>query len=163
MKAKKRGKRPGLRARSKNARVEKKERAYKMPKRLRTKLEGTLVEAKESLAILNERLSVPKMHFVEVSAGAPGEGWLVLVRLQDGTYRFGMVLNGQFANYAYHSGEFVTMPHAERITHWMEVIPPVPDEPVEKVEVRLTMEEHEAQPEPNYEETRDAVPDQASL
>ena len=67
------------------------------------------------------------MHFRDVQNGAPDEGKLVLVRLQDGTFRFGMVLKGRFANYEYHNEEFVTFAWPERITHWMEVIPPVAD------------------------------------
>jgi hypothetical protein len=66
------------------------------------------------------------MVFHAVESGTPHEGNLVLVRLKDSTYRFGMVLNGRFANYEYHNEEFVTMAHPERITHWMRVIPPVP-------------------------------------
>jgi hypothetical protein len=67
-----------------------------------------------------------QMFFSEVELGAPREGALLLVRLHDDTYRFGMCLKGRFANYEYHAEEFVTFAHAERITHWMEVIPPVP-------------------------------------
>ena len=104
--SKKRGKRPGLRARSKNARTVKP----------RMRREKSLTVA----AIYRP------MVFHTVESGAPEEGKLVLVRLRDNTYRFGMVFMGRFANYEYTNEEFVTFAHPERITHWMEVDPPVP-------------------------------------
>lgn len=67
----------------------------------------------------------PQMSFVPVGDDVPAEGNLVLVRLNDSTFRFGMVLRGQFANFEPNAGEFVTMAHADRITHWMRIIPPV--------------------------------------
>lgn len=67
---------------------------------------------------------LPGMYFVAVEDGAPDEGNLILVRLNNNTYRFGMVLNGFFAGYDHHSEEFVTFPHPERMTHWMKIIPP---------------------------------------
>jgi hypothetical protein len=101
--SKSRGKRPGLRARSKNARKTK-------PR------QETLVALKP----------YRPMAFHTVESGAPEEGQLVLVRLRDNTYRFGMVLLGRFANYEYHNEEFVSFAHPERITHWMQIDPPVP-------------------------------------
>jgi len=101
----KRGKRPGLRARSKNARA---------PKAL---------NAKERESVVVSALLA--MHFRDVADGTPDEGNLVLVRLKDSTFRFGMVLMGRFANYEPNAGEFVTFAHSDRITHWMRIIPPV--------------------------------------
>lgn len=65
------------------------------------------------------------MVFRPVAEFTPDEGQLLLVRLRDNTYRFGMVLKGKFANYEYHAEEFVTFAHPDRITHCMVVIPPV--------------------------------------
>lgn len=65
------------------------------------------------------------MFFREVEMGAPREGALLLVRLDDGSFRFGMNLKGRFANYEYHNEEFVTFAYPQRITHWMEVFSPV--------------------------------------
>lgn len=120
----KRGKRPGLRARSKNARTTRKVVA-------RPRLD---VDEREELYRLRALAKVA-MFFQEVVAGTPDEGSLVLVRLTDGSFRFGMVLKGRFANYEYHNEEFVTFAHPDRITHWMEVVSPVPysaraDEPM---------------------------------
>src|SRR5512138_26956 len=95
-----RGKRPGLRARSKNARTLKAVAAAVPPPHM--------------------------MFFREVELGAPREGALLLVRLNDGTFRFGMNLRGRFANYEYHNEEFVTFAFPQRITHWMEVVSPIP-------------------------------------
>lgn len=115
MKAKKRGKRPGLRARSKNARA-KKTRVQKLDKR-----DKYLREHFEAYIAKNPQL----MYFRDATQLAPNEGNLVLVRLLDNTFRFGLVLKGKFANYEYHVGEFVTMANQERITHWMQIVPPV--------------------------------------
>jgi hypothetical protein len=65
------------------------------------------------------------MEFHAVESGTPEEGQLVLVRLTDNTFRFGMVLMGRFANYEANNAEFVTFAYPERITHWMVVVPPV--------------------------------------
>lgn len=100
--SKKRGKRPGLRARSNNARTAKKSAAP-------------------------PPWSQPPMHFCEVECGAPPVGTRLLVRLRDGTYRHGMNLQGFFAVYDHHRDEYVTMAHPERITHWMEIVSPVPE------------------------------------
>jgi hypothetical protein len=97
----KRGKRPGLRARSKNARSEQKI---------------------ESQAILR---TPPGMFFTPVEQGVPHENALTLVRLRDGTFRFGMVMLGRFAAFDHNSDTFVTMAHPERISHWLVVHDPV--------------------------------------
>jgi len=83
------------------------------------------VDEREELYRLREE-SKNAMRFADVTAGAPDEGNLVLVRLSDGSFRFGMVLKGRFANYEYHAEEFVTFAHPDRITHWMKVVNPVP-------------------------------------
>lgn len=64
------------------------------------------------------------MYFVAVEEGTPDEGNLVLVRLNDSTFRFGMVVEGHFAAYEWIGDQFVTMAHPDRITHWMRIIPP---------------------------------------
>lgn len=64
------------------------------------------------------------MYFVAVEEGTPDEGNLVLVRLTDSTFRFGMVVQGQFAGYEWIGDQFVTFAHPDRITHWMKIIPP---------------------------------------
>src|SRR3954468_18846567 len=102
--SKKRGKRPGLRARSKNVRTAKpraKPRAKTVP-----------ITALEFFG----RAS---MSFYSISEGTPAEGKRVLVGLKDDTYRFGMVVSGRFAAYDHHAENYVTMAHADRITHWM--------------------------------------------
>lgn len=106
----KRGKRPGLKARSKNARVANKVERVRLA-------EGAFVPP----------LNLPKgMFFTEVSEGVPHENALVLVRLTDGTFRFGMVMLGRFAAFDHNTDEFVTMAHPERISHWLVVHDPVP-------------------------------------
>lgn len=113
-----------MRARSKNARTA----------TIKTKVESNekiLREHFEAYIADNPQF----MYFRDVAAGSPDEGKLVLVRLTDGSFRFGMVLKGRFANYEYHNEEFVTFAHPDRITHWMEVRSPVPysaeaDEPM---------------------------------
>jgi hypothetical protein len=76
---------------------------------------------------------LPKyMQFHRVNdTAAPGDGCLLLVRLRDGTFRFGMVLKGRFANYEYHEAEYVTYAHPERITHFMVIDPPEDFSPAE--------------------------------
>ena len=86
----------------------------------------------------------PAMCFYGVEEGAPAEGKLVLVRLHDGTFRFGQVVSGQFAAFDHMSERFVTYPRPHNITHWMEVIPPVPM-PVVPAQAEAADEEHEAE------------------
>jgi hypothetical protein len=81
---------------------------------------------KDTLQGINEYVARPVMCFYSVDEGTPAEGKLVLVRLKNGVYRYGMVLAGRFAAHDYHTDEFVSFAHAEWITHWMEIIPPVP-------------------------------------
>lgn len=76
--------------------------------------------------VRDDATPTPMMYFCEVELGAPREGALLLVKLTDGTFRFGMCLKGRFANYEHHAEEFVSFAHADRITHWMEVIDPSP-------------------------------------
>lgn len=105
MKAKKRGKRPGLRARSKNARTN------------------------------SPRLVLPPlMRFYSVEESTPDEGDLVLVQLRDATFRFGLVFKGRFCNYEPHDEEFVTMPHPERIAYWVKIHAPIPRSSTAKAE-----------------------------
>ena len=67
------------------------------------------------------------MHFCTLADhGAPPEGALVLVRLNKGEFVAGRVLGGRFAAYDRFIEEYVTMAHPERITHWMEIVDPVP-------------------------------------
>lgn len=68
-----------------------------------------------------------QMHFCTLDDdGAPPNGSKLLVRIHDGTFVFGAVVAGRFAAYDRHSEEFVTYAHPERITHWMQIIDPVP-------------------------------------
>lgn len=103
--SKTRGKRPGLRARSKNARAK--------------------VDPGERVRFTATPPPAPAMYFNQVGSAVPEEGSRVLVRLKDDTYRFGMVMSGRFAGYDHHGEHYVTMPHADRITHWMVIVPPV--------------------------------------
>jgi hypothetical protein len=103
---KRKNKRQGLR--SKNARAIKPKRRVPNP----------------VMRVRDDAPTTPTMQFREVASGAPPEGALLLVRLRDGTFRFGMCLNGRFANYEYHANEYVTFAHADRITHWMQVHSP---------------------------------------
>jgi hypothetical protein len=80
------------------------------------------LDEREELYNLREKA----MFFREVEVGAPPEGALLLVRLTDGSFRFGMNLKGRFANYEFHNEEFVTFAWPERITHWMMIFSPVP-------------------------------------
>lgn len=141
----KRGKRPGLRARSKNARKKRPPkdlpRAAKLARR-----EKFLREHFEAYIAANPQF----MFFRDVSAGAPDEGQLVLVRLADNTFRFGMVLKGKFANYEYHAEEFVTFAHPDRITHWMRIHDPVPFSPA-KAEAQTPKAEPPACDEEEFE------------
>lgn len=83
---------------------------------------------REELYTLRDLAKV-SMRFADAAAGAPEEGAHVLVRLRDGAFVYGMVVDGRFAAYDRHAEEYVTMAHADRITHWMEVIDPVPRAP----------------------------------
>lgn len=66
------------------------------------------------------------MHFCTLDHdGAPHEGAQLLVRLRDGSFRYGAVRAGRFCGWEHNTEEFVTMPHPERITHWMEIEDPV--------------------------------------
>lgn len=131
--SKTRGKRPGLRARSKNARSTAK--VAKVTKVLAVIQAAPRIDMDEREELYTLRaLAKVSMRFHGVEAGAPNEGQRVLVRLRDGTFRFGMVLAGRFANYEYHAEEFVTMAHPERITHWMVVIDPVPRAPEQTID-----------------------------
>lgn len=112
--SKSRGKRPGLRARSKNSRSTK-------PLRVGTALHKQL--AKDFAP--GASWSRPAMYFYGIDEGTPAEGAMLLVRLRDNTYRYGMVLKGFFANYDHHREEYVTMAHPERITHWMQIMGPI--------------------------------------
>jgi hypothetical protein len=142
--SKSRGKRPGLRARSKNARKAspKVKKVARREQFLREHLEAFIAQ------------SPWLMRFRDVQAGAPDEGQLVLVRLTDNTFRFGMVLKGRFANYEYHNEEFVTFAHPERITHWMRVHPPVPfsTAKAEAQTPKAEFPEFDEPPEPTEEE-----------
>jgi hypothetical protein len=80
------------------------------------------------------------MHFVAVEDGPPQEGDLVLVRLKNDVYRYGMVVGGQFSAHDYHSDQFVTFAHPDWITHWMKIIPPV-DFPTAKAEAQTAQPE----------------------
>jgi hypothetical protein len=64
----------------------------------------------------------------------PTEGSLLLVRLRDRSYRFGMVLRGTFAGYEHHAEEFVTFAHPDRITHCMVIVPPKEEQPEEEAQ-----------------------------
>jgi hypothetical protein len=119
--SKSRGKRPGLRARSSNARKKRAPKDFPAAAKL-ARRDKLLHEHFKAYLADNPQY----MYFREVSAGAPDEGQLVLVRLSDNTFRFGMVLKGRFANYEYHNEEFVTFAHPDRITHWLRIDPPVP-------------------------------------
>lgn len=76
---------------------------------------------------MQEFMGRPTMKFIAVEEGAPHESAQVLVRLNDGTFRFGMIMGGRLANYDYHNDQYVTFAHPERITHYMIVIPPEVD------------------------------------
>ncbi|HET6462845.1 MAG TPA: hypothetical protein VFH33_03510 [Candidatus Krumholzibacteria bacterium] len=65
------------------------------------------------------------MTFIAVAHGVPSEGAAILVRLSDGTYRDGCVIDGIFCAYNVAGEEFVPLEHPERITHWMEILDPV--------------------------------------
>ena len=93
---------------------------------------------------IEEYIARPVMCFFAVEEGTPAEGKLVLVRLTDGAYRFGMVLQGRFAAYEYHQAEYVTFAHPDRITHWMEIIPPTPATAA-PAQAEAADEEHEAE------------------
>jgi hypothetical protein len=80
------------------------------------------------------------MYFVAVEDGTPEEGDLVLVRLKNDVYRYGMVLGGQFAAHDYHSDQFVTFANPDWITHWMKIVPPV-DFPTAKAEAATAQPE----------------------
>jgi hypothetical protein len=80
---------------------------------------------KRVLAIIETPPLPQGMHFVAVEDGSPEEGDLVLVRLKNDVYRYGMVVGGQFAAHDYHSDQFVTFAHPDWITHWLKIIPPV--------------------------------------
>jgi len=136
MKAK-RGKRPGLKARSKNARAKVKK---KQPLTTGQKLAKIAEAFAPALG--------PVMHFVSVNDGAPSEGVKVLVRLVDDSYLTGGVSGGFFTVFNEANNEWLQFAHPERITHWLEIIPPVdvPERPLrvpdmpDKSEEELTHE-----------------------
>lgn len=116
--SKKRGKRPGLKARSKNAR------------KAKVKAKGET----RVLAVMQLPTARQAMCFYAVEEGPPADSALVLVRLKNGIYRYGMMLAGAFAAHDYHSEEFVTFPHPDWITHWMQIVSPVPHAAKEEAE-----------------------------
>lgn len=67
----------------------------------------------------------PLHRFISVAEGVPAEGDTILVRLNDGTYRDGCVIDGIFCAYNVAGEEFVPLENPERITHWMEILDPV--------------------------------------
>lgn len=77
------------------------------------------------------------MHFIAVEAGTPAEGELVLVRLKDNTFHFGIVLQGRFAAYERHTEQYVTMAHPDRITHFMVIHSPAAKAASETPEAEL--------------------------